>query len=459
MTTTAAEAPKRAPRQSTNHEAPGSTRVLVLSTVSFTLMFGVWLMFGVLGVPIQAEFGLSDSQLAWIAAVAILNGSLWRLVLGVLADRIGGRVITIFMLFATAVPTYLVSELDLTYSLLLVLAFLIGFAGNLFSVGIAWNAAWFSRQHQGFALGLFGAGNVGASLTKFIGPALITATAGGVYLGGRVEGGWRLIPFIYAIALVVMGIIVWVLAPRHDRKPGQSRSMAEMFHPLRDVRVWRFSLYYVAVFGAYVALAAWLPHYYVTVYDLQLQAAALLTALFIFPASLLRPVGGWLSDRFGARRLMYLTFGLMLSALLFLSAPFGYIVLNTPDGTREVMPYSLGVVPFTVLVFLVGVAMGIGKAAVYKHIPEYFPQDVGAVGGLVGMLGGLGGFLLPPLFVAATSWVGLPQATFMVLFVLTAACALWMHVTVMQMLHRASPELSRDLEEKSTVRPSVTSGA
>ncbi len=459
MTTTAAEAPKQAPRQSRNHEAPGSTRVLVLSTVSFTLMFGVWLMFGVLGVPIQAEFGLSDSQLAWIAAVAILNGSLWRLVLGVLADRIGGRVITIVMLFATAVPTYLVSELDLTYSLLLVLAFLIGFAGNLFSVGIAWNAAWFSREHQGFALGLFGAGNVGASLTKFIGPALITATAGSVYFGGRVEGGWRLIPFIYAIALVVMGIIVWVFAPHHDRKPGQSRPMAEMFRPLRDVRVWRFSLYYVAVFGAYVALAAWLPHYYVTVYDLQLQAAALLTALFIFPASLLRPVGGWLSDRFGARRLMYLTFGLMLGALLFLSAPFGYIVLNTPDGTREVMPYSLGVVPFTVLVFLVGVAMGIGKAAVYKHIPEYFPQDVGAVGGLVGMLGGLGGFLLPPLFVAATSWVGLPQATFMVLFVLTATCALWMHVTVMQMLHRASPELSRDLEEKSTARPSVTSGA
>jgi predicted MFS family arabinose efflux permease len=173
MTTTASEAPKQAPETSTpSHEAPGSTRVLVLSTVSFTLMFGVWLMFGVLGVPIQTEFGLSDSQLAWIAAVAILNGSLWRLVLGVLTDRIGGRVITIFMLFATAIPTYLVSELDLTYSLLLVLAFLIGFAGNLFSVGIAWNAAWFTPRHQGFALGLFGAGNVGASLTKFIGPVL-----------------------------------------------------------------------------------------------------------------------------------------------------------------------------------------------------------------------------------------------------------------------------------------------
>ncbi len=319
----------------------------MLSTLSFTLMFGVWLMFGVLGIPIQAEFGLSDSQLAWIVAVAILNGSIWRLLLGVLADRIGGRVITITMLLVTAIPTYLISKLDLTYELLLVLAFLIGFAGNLFSVGIAWNAAWFTRAHQGLALGIFGAGNVGASLTKFFGPVLITATAGGVYLGGRVEGGWRLIPVIYAVALVLMAVIVWAVAPRHDRKPGQSRPLGEMFTPLRDLRVWRFSLYYVAVFGAYVALAAWLPHYYVTVYGLELQAAALLTALFIFPASLLRPLGGWMSDRFGARRLMYFTFGLMLTALLFLAAPFGYIVLKTPEGTREVMPYSLGVVPFT----------------------------------------------------------------------------------------------------------------
>ena len=432
------------------HVPSGAVRVLVLSTLSFTLMFGVWLMFGVLGIPIQTELGLSDNQLAWVVAVAILNGSLWRLFLGVLADRIGGRVLTIAMLLLTAIPTFVISQVTLTYGLLLLLAFLIGFAGNLFSVGIAWNAAWFDREHQGFALGVFGAGNVGASLTKFFGPVLIASTAGGVYLGGMADGGWRLIPVLYAIALVVMAVIVWAVAPRRDRMPGRSRPLGEMFVPLRDVRVWRFSLYYVAVFGAYVALAAWLPKYYVSVYGLDLEIAALLTALFIFPASLLRPVGGWLADRFGARRLMYLTFTLMLGALLFLAAPFGYIVLETPDGAREVMPYSLGVVPFTMLVFLVGVAMGIGKAAVYKHIPEYFPRDVGAVGGLVGMLGALGGFALPPLFVAATAWVGLPQATFMVLFVLTAVCALWMHLTVMRMLHHASPELSHQLDQPST---------
>lgn len=434
---------------------PGAIRVLVLSTIAFTLMFAVWLMFGVLGIPIQEEFGLSDSQLAFVSAVAILNGSIWRLALGIVTDRIGGRIVTTVMLLLTAIPTLLISYLDLTYSLLLVLAFLIGFAGNLFSVGIAWNAAWFPPAHQGFALGIFGAGNIGASLTKFIGPAIIAGTAGGVMFGGLVEGGWRIVPAIYGVALVVMAALVWLLTPRHDRKPGYSRPLPQMLHPLKNMQVWRFSLYYVVVFGAYVALAAWLPKYYVDVYALSLQSAALLTALFIFPASLLRPVGGWLSDLFGARRLMYLMFGVMLFALLFLAAPFGYIVLETPDGPRNVLPYSLGVVPFTCLVFLLGVAMGVGKAAVYKHIPDYFPNDVGAVGGLVGTLGALGGFFLVPLFALVREWTGLPQSTFLVLLVLTAAAALWMHITVMRMLHTASPGLQDRLDRQ----PTTTSGA
>jgi NNP family nitrate/nitrite transporter-like MFS transporter len=430
-------------------------RVLALSTTAFTLMFAVWLMFGVLGIPIQAELGLTDAQLSWVVAVAILNGSLWRLVMGVVTDRVSGKVVTVAMLGVTAIPAMLLAHLPLSYGTLLVLAFLIGFAGNLFSVGIAWNAAWFPRHRQGFALGVFGAGNVGASVTKFIGPAIIATTAGGAWAGGLIPGGWRFVPALYAILLVAMAVAVLVLAPRVDRRPARSRPLGEMFRPLREVRVWRFSLYYVVVFGAYVALAAWLPKYYVDVYDLPLGEAALLTALFIFPASLLRPLGGWLSDRFGARRLMYATFATMLAATLVLAAPFGHIVLETPDGPREVMPYALGVWPFTALVFVVGVAMGIGKAAVYKHIPEYFPADVGAVGGLVGMLGGLGGFLLPPLFVAATAAVGLPQATFAVLFALTLVSAVWMHLTVHRMLHSASPGLRHRFDEAPAAVPAT----
>lgn len=312
-------------------------------------------------------------------------------------------------------------------------------------------SAWTPKNRQGFALGVFGAGNVGASVTKFIGPTLIAAVPAAGYASGLIPGGWRFVPFLYAVLLVLMAAAVWIGTPRQDRRPGRGRPLGEMFRPLRQLRVWRFSLYYVVVFGAYVALSAWLPKYYVDVFGLPLYQAALLTALFIFPASLLRPVGGWLSDRYGARRVMYGTFATMAVSSLFLAMPYGHIVLYVPeryeaDGIREVLPYQLGVVPFTVGVFVVGIAMGIGKAAVFKHIPEYFPNDVGAVGGLVGMLGALGGFILPPLFAYTQAWCGLPQSTFAILFLLTVTAGLWMHITVHRMLHRRSPDLARNVE-------------
>ena len=436
-------------------ERTGSTRVLTLSTFAFTLMFAVWLMFGVLGIPIQKEFGISDSQLAWLSSVAILNGSIWRLFLGVLADRIGGKRVTIAMLLVTSVPAYLLAHMTLNYHWLLVLAFLIGFAGNLFSVGIAWNSHWFPRERQGFALGLFGAGNVGASATKFIGPAVIASTIGGSYLGGIIPGGWRFVPAVYSVLLVLTAIAIFFFTPSDNEKIQESRRLKEMFLPLRHIQVWRFSLYYVVVFGAYVALASWMPKYYVTVYGLNLHDAALLTALFIFPASLLRPLGGYLSDKIGARKLMYGTFSTMIFALLLLAAPFGYIVLETPDGPKNVLPYSLGVGQFTALLFVVGCAMGIGKAAVFKHIPEYFPHDVGAVGGLVGTLGALGGFLLPPLFVFVRERTGLPQSTFIVLFLLTLTASACMHIVIMRLLSKESPHL----ENRIDTNTSLTIGA
>ncbi|BDG25170.1 MFS transporter [Thermus thermophilus] len=428
-------------------ERPDRLRVLWLSTLAFTLMFAAWLMFGVLGVPIRKEFGLSDVQLSWISALAILNGSLWRLLAGILADRYGGRLVFTLMLFFTAIPAYLVSRAG-SYEELLLYAFLVGFAGNSFSVGIAWNSAWFPKDQQGFALGVFGAGNVGASVTKFIGPALIASVPASGYLGGLIPGGWRFIPFLYAVLLVLMGFVLWFGTPRKDKRPGQGRPFLDMLKPLRYVRVWRFSLYYVVVFGAYVALSAWLPKYYVDVFGLPLHEAALLTALFIFPASLLRPVGGYLSDRFGARRIMYWTFGIILLASGVLMMPEGHIVLYTKQGAKEVMQFTMGVELFTLLVFLIGVGMGIGKAAVYKHIPTYFPQDVGAVGGLVGMLGALGGFFLPPLFAYAQAWTGLPQMTFFVLFLLAAISFLWMHLTVLKLLQQEAQHLKNDFELK-----------
>lgn len=229
-------------------------------------------------------------------------------------------------------------------------------------------------------------------------------------------------------------------------------TVGEMLEPLKQLRVWRFGLYYAAVFGAYVALSAWLPKYYVDNFDVSLHDAALLTATFIFPASLLRPVGGLVSDRLGARKVMYLTFGVMLLTTGVLMMPNGHLVISHPDGhTSEHLEWNLGVVPFAVIVFLLGCAMGIGKAAVYKHIPEYFPDNVGSVGGLVGMFGGLGGFVLPPLFAYSKQWSGFPSSTFFVLFLLTAVCAVWMHLTVLRMHREHSPEIADHIERPEPV--------
>jgi MFS transporter, NNP family, nitrate/nitrite transporter len=405
----------------------GKTSVLVVSTIGFALMFAVWVMFGVLGIPIRKEFGLTDVQLSWLAAIAVLNGSIWRLAFGIFADRYGGRKVFLLLALVTMIPAFMISRAS-TYTELMVWAFLVGIAGNSFSAGIAWNSAWYPAAQQGFALGVFGAGNVGASVTKLIGPALIALIPAAGLAGGFIPGGWRFVPFLYCVLLGLFAIALWLFTPRHDHKPGATRPFMEMLRPLKYVRVWRFSLYYVVVFGAYVALSVWLPKYYVDVYHMNLQTAALLTVLFIFPASLLRPLGGYLSDKYGARPVMYWVFGTMLISTLLLS-------------------FGLGPWWFTVLIVVVGVGMGIGKAAVYKYIPDYFPKDVGAVGGLVGMLGALGGFFLPLMFAAAYARTGIPQTTFLILFLLVAISLGWLHLTVMGLTKKAA------LEQQSPVGP------
>ncbi len=400
------------------------TRVLVLSTVGFTLFFAVWVMFAVVGIPLRKELGLSDGEFAFLAAIPIFTGSILRVPVGILTDKLGGRVVFSALLLVTAVPTYLISRAG-TYDMLVVLAFFMGLAGVSFAVGIAWVSAWYPRGRQGFALGTFGAGNVGASVTKLLAPTLVTLIAAGGVAGGAIPGGWRLVPFVYAIMLVAMAVVVWLAAPTPDHRPGRGRPLPELLKPLKVMRVWRFGLYYIVVFGAYVALSLWLPKYYVDVYGYELREAGFLTALFIFPASLLRPFGGWLSDRFGARAVTYTSFIVMALALVGLS-------------------FAMGVLPFTTLVVVVGAMMGIGKASVYKYIPEYFPRDVGAVGGLVGAVGGLGGFFLPLLFAWAQGVSGRPQSTFVVLLVASVASLLWLHAVVWRMRRRASSATLRE---------------
>jgi NNP family nitrate/nitrite transporter-like MFS transporter len=410
-------------------------RVMWISTIAFTVMFNVWLMLGVLGIPIRTELQLTDSQFEWLIATAILSGSLLRLNFGIWADRYGGRNTMIALLLLSAIPAYVFS-LAHSYGALLVCTMFYGLAGNSFTVGISWNSAWFPPHQKGTALGVFGAGNVGASGTKllvFLVPAILTLVPAGGYLGGVIPGGWRFIPAVYAVLLVVMALATWWLSPVPDRMPGKGRPLKDMLAPLQYMRVWRLSLYYIVVFGAYVALSGWLPKYYIDTYGMSLPTAAFLTASFIFPASLLRPLGGYLSDIYGPRGVTYAVFIAMTLCL---------IILSIPNGEYFGMWFQLTPAAFAFLMFIVGCGMGIGKASVYKYVPNYFPNDVGAVGGLVGMLGALGGFFLPPMFGALGRWTGAPQTAFLALLALTVWSLVWLHLVVVKL--RAAERAQRE---------------
>ncbi len=414
-------------------------RALGLSTTAFTVCFAVWTIFSIIGVQIKADLGLSDTQFGLLVGTPILTGSLSRIFLGIWSDQYGGRVVYLCVMIAAAIATFLLSYAN-TYEMMLVAALGVGLAGGSFAVGIAYVSRWYPSQKQGSALGIFGVGNVGAAVTKFTAPFVMVAF------------GWKTVAVVWAAALVIIAIIFWfttkddpVLVAR--RKEGKKpRSTLMEIEPLKNIQVWRFSLYYFFVFGAFVALALWLPRYLVGVYELDIKTAGLLAALYSIPASIFRAYGGKLSDRYGARRVMYWTFGVSVACTFLLSYPNTEYVVQGIEGPIS-FSVSMGLVPFVILVFILGFFMSLGKAAVYKHIPVYYPGHVGAVGGLVGMIGGLGGFILPLAFGVMNDVTGIWTSNFMLLFVLVFIALMWMHLSILRMEREVLPDDVRELPQ------------
>ncbi len=416
-----------------------------MSTVAFTVCFAVWTIFSIIGLQIKRDLGLSDTQFGLLAGTPILTGSLIRLALGIWTDQYGGRVVFVGVMVSAAIATFLLT-FAYDYPTFLLAALGVGIAGGSFAVGIAYVSRWFPKEKQGTALGIFGAGNVGAAVTKFLAPSVM------------VGFGWKMVPIIWALALLVTAAVFWFTTKddpqlKARRAAGiKPEPLSAMLEPLKNVQVWRFSLYYFFVFGAFVALSLWLPRYIIDAYGFSIQAAGMIGAAYSVPASIFRAYGGVLSDRFGARRVMYWTFGVSVITCFILSyPPTTYVV----EGMRGPMEFRLetGVVPFIVLVFVLGFFMSLGKAAVYKHIPVYYPNRVGAVGGVVGLIGGLGGFVLPILFGLMNDMTGIRQSCFMLLFLISAGSLIWMHAAILRMEHEAAAPTLRDLPELPEMQP------
>jgi len=365
---------------------PTGRLVVFGSTLAFTVLFAVWVIFGIIGVAFKKEFGLTDAQFFTLTSIPILVGSLFRLPVGMLASRFGGRRLMTILLVLCAVPMFALPFVH-QWDQLLPLSALVGLAGVSFAIGNSWIVFWVPKERQGLALGTFGAGNAGASITKLAAPLLIALPALGIPF---LPSGWRLVPVMFGAMLLVAALVVWFSTPK-DKVDAQPRKLIDWLRPLAILQVWRYGLYYMVFFGAYVALSVTLPKYYVEVYHLDLATSGFLTALFIFPASLLRPVGGWLSDKFGPRAITLAAFIVVIASSIALAVP------------------SLAIGWFLVLTLTLGVGMGVGKASNFKLVAHYYPENMGVVGGLVGLLGGLGGWLLQILFgVTATLYVPMP---------------------------------------------------
>jgi len=390
--------------------------VLIVSTFAFTVCFMVWMMFGVIGIPIKKTLGLSATQFGLLTATPILTGSLVRVPLGIWTDRFGGRIVMFLLMISTVIPIWMMSYATV-YWHFLVIGLFVGLAGGSFSVGTPYVARWFPKNRQGFAMGVYGAGNSGAAVNKFIAPALVVAF------------GWAMVPQVYAAVMFGAAILFWIFSASEPSHLVTSNiSFRDQLKALKDPKVLRYCQYYSIVFGGYVGLSLWMVQYYVGEFGLEIRTAALLAACFSLPGGVLRAIGGWLSDKYGAHQVTWWVMWVSWICLFLLSYPQTDFTILTINGP-ETFHIGLNIYLFTGLMFILGIAWAFGKASVFKYIGDDYPDNIGTISGIVGLAGGLGGFILPIMFGIILDITGIRSSAFMLMYGVVWVSLIWMYLT------------------------------
>jgi MFS transporter, NNP family, nitrate/nitrite transporter len=390
--------------------------VLIVSTLAFTVCFMVWMMFAVIGIPLKKTLGLNATEFGLLTAMPVLSGSLTRVPLGIWTDKYGGRIVMAGIL-AVTVPAIWFMALATQFWHLLLIGLVVGLAGGSFSVGTPYVARWFPRNRQGFAMGVFGAGNSGAAVNKFIAPALVVAF------------GWTMVPHVYAAIMLGTLVIFWMFSysdPAH-LVPSNTK-FTDQLRMLKDPNVLKYCQFYSIVFGGYVALSLWMVQYYVGEFGLDIRAAALLAACFSLPGGVLRAFGGWLSDKYGAHGVTWWVMWVSWICLFLLSYPQTDMTVMTVNGAAT-FHIGLNVYAFTFLMFALGIAFAFGKASVFKYISDEYPSNIGTVSGIVGLAGGMGGFVLPIMFGALMDLTGIRSSAFMLMYAVVWVSLIWMYWT------------------------------
>jgi len=484
-----------------------SHKILFLNTIAFTICFACWTLNGVLVTYLvdKGIFNWSVVQVGWLLGIPILTGAVMRLPLGILTDKFGGKYVFSFLLLLCSIPLFLLSLAD-SFLMFAILSFFFGMVGTSFAVGIGYTSVWYPKEWQGRALGIFGMGNAGAAITTFVAPSLLNQ-----FSIDDPQNGWKWLPIVYGGVLLSMGILFLIFA-KNKKIETANRTMPEMLATLKNTRVWRFGTYYFLVFGSFVAFSQWLLPNFMNVYQTSLVMGGMFATMFSLPSGVIRAFGGYLSDKFGARKVMYyvLSSSVVLSALLMIpkmeittagpgvmSPKKGLITAVSASNIRidnqDIAIYSEpeaiekgGIFPsksswqkiivaqnqevnkkeliakgitriefdanmwvYLALIILIGIAWGIGTAAVFKHIPEYFPTQIGIVGGMVGFLGGLGGFFGPIIFSYLLTVTGIWSSSWLFILILSIICLVWMHITITNMMNKNQPALAKQIDTKS----------
>jgi len=379
--------------------AAAPLRELTLATLAFFLCFAAWGMLSPIAPKLQDQLGLSDTETAIMIALPVVLGSLLRIPLGRLTDRHGGRLMFTGILVFSALPPLLVGTVA-SYPLLLLSGLLLGVSGASFAIGVPFVAAWFEGERQGWALGIYGVGTAGTAVSAFAMPALFDGP-------GRGVAG-----VIYAAALLAYAVIWWTLARNAEAERSEPVPIREVLR--LGPALWQLALFYFVTFGGFVAMSIYLPKLLKDWFHYSLTAAGLRTAGFVVVAAVVaRPIGGYLADRIGGYKVMAVAFlGIGLDAMA--------LAWQASDPS---------IVPTTIICLSLGFFLGLGSGAVFKLVPQRFPQATGAATGIVGAAGGLGGFF-PPLVLGIVKDA---TGTYVMAFVFLVAFA-WMCAGLAMML-------------------------
>jgi MFS transporter, NNP family, nitrate/nitrite transporter len=343
----------------------GHWPTLLCAFLYFDISFMIWVLVGALANAIVADFPLSSLEKGILVGTPILGGAFLRLVLGVLADRIGARRTAIIGMSLTILPLLMGWLWADSFGKILIMGLLLGVAGASFAVALPLASRWYKPEQQGLALGIAGAGNSGTSLATLFGPWLAE------------QYGWHA---VFGLALVplftVLGLFVFFAKDSPNQPP--PKPLADYVAVVRLRDTWYLCLFYAVTFGGFVGLASFLSIFFHDHYGLSPVQAGGLVTVCVVAGSFLRPLGGYLADRIG---------GISLLTILYVIASIILLDLATSP------PMIWGMVLFITLMGL----LGLGNGAVFQLVPQRFPKEIGVVTGLVGAAGGMGGFFLPTL--------------------------------------------------------------